>query len=74
MSHVRPPLIKGPLTFGDREQINEIKRVEAAEERAIACCHRCDGEGMIECPDCDGDGMSEEARRKEKEGLSKNNF
>lgn len=57
-NHVPPPLIEGPLKFGDAAQINEIRRYEKELDRSCdpTLCPECTGEGMIECPECLGSG------------------
>lgn len=52
MSDIGKPDIRGPLEFGNLDQIQAIKNAE--KEQSL--CQRCTGEGMIECPDCLGSG------------------
>lgn len=51
-----PSVLKEPLVFGNSAQINAIKEIERAKERAETLCGECTGEGMIECPECEGSG------------------
>lgn len=64
------PLKERPLTFGDKEQIDELRRREAMEEfNDIPNCRACNGTGDCgecgrECTDCDGEGKNlEELQR-----------
>lgn len=56
MIDVRPIRIEGPLVFGDKRQIDEVKRFEKDTERAATLCGECEGEGQIICPACTGSG------------------
>ena len=62
------PLLDRPLTFGDAEQIAEIKRIEKEKDKCKECegrgvrerdCDYCDGFGTVDddCEDCDGTGI-----------------
>jgi len=47
-----PPILKGPLRFGDPMQIRALKELEASQDN----CENCDGEGLVICKECDGSG------------------
>ena len=59
----RENVLRGPLIFGNAEQIAEVRRLEReAEARAAGLepekklCVECLGEGMVTCPACEGTG------------------
>ena len=58
MTTPKPPLLGGPLKFGDPHQIAEIRRYEKElnDPPDSKLCSECTGEGMIECPECFGSG------------------
>lgn len=61
--------IKGPLVFGDADQIAAIRRHEKLQEyEDIPDCRKCKGDGDCdscghECGECDGNGKDYEAYR-----------
>jgi hypothetical protein len=67
------PGIKGPLVFGNMEQIVAIKKAEAqAEFKALPECEKCDGKRECwhcdaECSDCEGTGKNWQAYQAWKE-------
>lgn len=58
----KPTLLGRPLTFGDPEQIDEVRRLEREAERKENACRPCQGEGQktVECGECGGTGEVEE--------------
>lgn len=62
MSEQKVALLGRPLTFGDDEQIKEVRRLEREQERKENACKECSGHGhkTTECQECDGTGEIEE--------------
>lgn len=57
MNDIKPLVFKEPLAFGNKEQIEMIRRYEESLEFKAKACGECVGEGQIVCPQCNGTGL-----------------